>query len=161
MIIRKKKIDTICLCKDSNIFLFIPCHDVQKLMPSLYNHRILRGSKMLKSQTKLSNLQTVTSILLVTSHNTMGRYCETCYENKDEKTDETCLCQDCKVFLCTRCYDVYKECHLCKITELYVEHGCQNHRLSSQIYRLLPPYCLSLAATLWTAIVRLVMIIMT
>ena len=28
--------------------------------------------------------------------------------------------------------------HLCKITELFVEHGCQNHRLSCQIYRLLP-----------------------
>ena len=63
---------------------------------------------MPKSQTKLSNLQTVTSILLVTGHNTMDRYCVTCYENKDEKIDETCLCLDCNVFLCTLYHDVHK-----------------------------------------------------
>ena len=53
------------------------------------------------------------------------------------------------------------KCHPCKITELFVGHGCQNHRLSCQIYRLLPQYCLSLAATLWAAIVGLAMIIRT
>ena len=49
---------------------------------------------MPKSQTKLSNLQTVTSILLVTRHNTKDRYCETFYDNKEKKIDAICLCKD-------------------------------------------------------------------
>ena len=65
---------------------------------------------MPKSQTKLSNIQTVTSILLVTSHNTMDSYCETSYDNNnDKKIDEICFCKDCNIFCCRPCHGVHKQ----------------------------------------------------
>ena len=67
---KDEKIDAICLCQDCNVFLCTPCHDVQKQTPSLQNHRIVRGTRMPKSQTKLSNIQTVTFKMLVTRHHT-------------------------------------------------------------------------------------------
>ena len=96
---KDEKIDEICLCKDCNVFLCTPCHEVHKQMPSLQNHRIVRGTRMPKSQTKLSNIQTVTPILLVTSCNTMDRCCETCNDNKDKKIDEACFLKDCNIFI--------------------------------------------------------------
>ena len=97
---KDKKIDETCFCKDCNIFICTPCHNVHKQMPSLQNQRIVRGIRMPRSQTKLSNIQTVTSILLVTSCNTMDSYYEIRYDNnKDKKIDEICLCKDCNIFL--------------------------------------------------------------
>ena len=72
---------------------------------------------MPKSQTKLSNIQTVTSILLVTSCNTMDSYCET-YNNKDKKIDEICFCKDCNIFLCRPCHGIHKQVR-----------SLQNHRI--------------------------------
>ena len=126
----KNIFDVICLCKDSNMFLFITCHDVHKQMPSFKNHRILRGSRMTKSQTKLSNLQTVTSILLVTSHNTKDRYCETCYDNKEKRLMRYAFLKTAIYLSVPHAMTFTNKCHLYKITELFVEHGCQNHRLS-------------------------------
>ena len=115
---KDKKIDETCLCQDCNVFLCTWCYDVHKQMPSLQNHRIVRGTGMPKSQAKLSNIQTVTPILLVTSCNTMDSYCETSYDNKDKKIDETCLCKDCNIFLCRPCHNVNKQVR-----------SLQNHRI--------------------------------
>ena len=104
---KDKKIEEICPCKDCNIFLCRPCHGVHKQVRSLLYHRILRGSTM--PQTNLSNIQTViiSSILVVNS--SLFGYCETCYDNKDKKIDETCFWKDCNIFLCTPCHDVHKQ----------------------------------------------------
>ena len=99
-------------------------------------------------------------ILLVTSHNTKDLYCETCYDNKEKKM-RYAFVKIAIYFSVPHAMMFTNKCHICKITEFYQDHGCRNHRLSCQIYRLLPPYCLPLAATLWTAIVRLSMIIRT
>ena len=155
------KIDETCLCQNCNVFLCTPCHDVHKQMPSLLrlhiflcrschdghkkvpslqNHRIIRGSMMPKSQTKLSNIQTVTHIMLVTSCNTMDSYCETCYDNnKDKKKDEICLCKDCNILLCRPCHVIHKQVRslqkhrilrrqICKIYRQYffLNIGCQH-----------------------------------
>ena len=107
---KDEKIDERCLCQDCNVFLCTPCYDIQKQTPSLLNHRIVRGTRMPKSQTKLSNIQTVTPILLVTSCNTMDSYCETSYDNnKDKKIDEICYCKDCNIFLSRPCHGVHKQ----------------------------------------------------
>ena len=46
-IVLRKKIDWTCFCKDCNLFLCTPCHDVHKQVPPL---QILGGPRMPKSQ---------------------------------------------------------------------------------------------------------------
>ena len=36
-------------------------------------------------------------------------YCETCFENKEEKVDIDCFCKDCNLCLCASCHDVHKQ----------------------------------------------------
>ena len=36
-------------------------------------------------------------------------YCETCFENKEEKVDIHCFCEECNLCLCASCHDVHKQ----------------------------------------------------
>ena len=36
-------------------------------------------------------------------------YCETCFENKNKKIGEVCFCENCNIFMCTKCHDVHKQ----------------------------------------------------
>ena len=36
-------------------------------------------------------------------------YCETCFENKEEKVDIHCFCKECNLCLCASCHDVHKQ----------------------------------------------------
>ena len=46
----RKEIYGKCYCKDCKIYFRTPYHDVHKQVPSLLNHKFLRGSRMPKSQ---------------------------------------------------------------------------------------------------------------
>ena len=83
-----------------------------------------RGSRMPKSQTKLSNKQTITFKMLVTSHG--------------QKIDGKCFCKDCNIFLCTPCTVLdekcfFKDCNEVPSTPCHVIHkqmpSLQNHRI--------------------------------
>ena len=36
-------------------------------------------------------------------------YCETCFENKNKKIEIACICEECNIFMCTKCHDVHKQ----------------------------------------------------
>ena len=36
-------------------------------------------------------------------------YCETCFENKNKKFEIACFCEECNIFMCTKCHDVHKQ----------------------------------------------------
>ena len=36
-------------------------------------------------------------------------YCETCFENKNKKIGDVCFCENCNIFMCTKCHDVHKQ----------------------------------------------------
>ena len=36
-------------------------------------------------------------------------YCETCFENKNKKFEIACFCEQCNIFMCTKCHDVHKQ----------------------------------------------------
>ena len=36
-------------------------------------------------------------------------YCETCFENKSKKFEIACFCEECNIFMCTKCHDVHKQ----------------------------------------------------
>ena len=115
---------------------------------------------MPKSQTKLSNIQTVTPILLVTSCNTMDSYCETSYDNnKDKKIDEICLCKDCNIFLCRPCHCVHKQVRSLQNHRILRGSMMPQTNLSNIQTVIFPRYWLSTYHSL--AIVRLVMIVRT
>ena len=115
-------------------------------MPKSQSSKItefLRGSRMPKSQTKLSNKQAITFKMLVTSHGQkidgkcFGKNCNIFLCTPYIVLDGKCFCKDCNVFPSTPCHVIHKKCHLCKITEFYKDHGCQSHIQRCQLYRRL------------------------
>ena len=36
-------------------------------------------------------------------------YCETCFENKNQKIGEVCFCENCNLYMCIQCHDVHKQ----------------------------------------------------
>ena len=49
------------------------------------------------------------SLWHVGSDELIDPYCETCFENKNKKIGEVCFCENCNIFMCTKCHDVHKQ----------------------------------------------------
>ena len=49
------------------------------------------------------------SLWHVGSDELIDPYCETCFETKNKKIGEVCLCENCNIFMCTKCHDVHKQ----------------------------------------------------
>ena len=94
----------------------------------------------------------------------LGLYPEL-FWNQGKEINGKCFCKDCKIYFRTPYHDVHKQVpsllnhkilqgsrmpksQSCKTTEFYDGQGCQNHKQSCQICRLLTPYWLSLAIIL-------------
>ena len=49
------------------------------------------------------------SLWHVGSDELIDPYCETCFENKNKKFGIACFCEECNIFMCTKCHDVHKQ----------------------------------------------------
>ena len=49
------------------------------------------------------------SLWHVGSDELIDPYCETCFENKNKKIRVVCMCEECNIFMCTKCHDVHKQ----------------------------------------------------
>ena len=116
--------------------LFYRLQSCNAQIKMLQKNRILKGSKMPKSQTKLSNMQTVTFKVLVTSHHIL--VIEICFDKGVKKIDGKCFCKDYNTFLCTPCTVLYqkcfcKDCNILLCTPCHVIHkqmpSLHNHRI--------------------------------
>ena len=133
--------------------LFYRLQSCNAQITMLQNHRILRGSKMPKSQTKPSNIQTVTFKVLVTSHHILVIVrCVLIMGNKRlmgnafAKTAThfsvphvlfllgNSFVRIAIYFLLTHAMSFTNKCHLCQIIEFYKDQGYQSHIQSCQIY---------------------------
>ena len=133
------------LCKITKSYEGQECRNHNAAKPQ--NFTMIKDAKI----TKLSNIQTVNSILVVTSYHTKA-IMRIVLKKKEKKIDGTCFCKDCNLFLCTPCNDVHKQVpplqilqgprmpksQSCKITEFCEDQGCQSTIQSCQIYRWLP-----------------------